>query len=295
MTQKKPINVEKIKYQPSNHYLLDLEIFTVSSLRRRTGKKRILNTFNYEFYMLILITSGECTQIIDFRSELFGQGDIFLIKPGQTHNFSDPSEWDGWVILFKSSFLLSDRITAQNIEKDESLYLQNIPFKTTLSKDNFQRVNRIIEQMLSDSTFDASIEEIHSLLRYQILIIFQLLSLLKKRQKSNVSVYYSAKFREFQSLVEKKFCFWHRVSLYADALGCTEKTLNRYTLHCLGITPKKIILSRINLQAKRMITTTDLSIANIAEKLGFNETTNFTKFFKKENKCTPTTFRNQNK
>jgi AraC-like DNA-binding protein len=58
-----------------------------------------------------------------------------------------------------------------------------------------------------------------------------------------------------------------------------------------GVNAKSFIASRINLEAKRLLAHTVLPIAVIGEQLGFQEPTNFVKFFKREAGCTPGQFR----
>ena len=58
-----------------------------------------------------------------------------------------------------------------------------------------------------------------------------------------------------------------------------------------GITVKSFITARINLEAKRMLAHMDLPISAMAEKLGFEETTDFTNFFKREIGYTSSEFR----
>ena len=54
---------------------------------------------------------------------------------------------------------------------------------------------------------------------------------------------------------------------------------------------KAFIAARINLEAKRLLVHTDWPVALIAERLGFDEATNFSKFFKRESGATPAQFR----
>ena len=101
----------------------------------------------------------------------------------------------------------------------------------------------------------------------------------------------SQRFERFHQLVDERFAQWHQVADYADQLGYTEKSLARAVTAVRGTTAKAFIDARINLEAKRLLVHTDLSVAGIAEKLGFGEATNFSKFFKREVGCAPAEFR----
>ena len=89
----------------------------------------------------------------------------------------------------------------------------------------------------------------------------------------------------------KRFSQWHQVADYASHLGYTEKSLARAVTASMGITAKTFIAARIVLEAKRLLVHTDLAVSTIGDRLGFDEPTNFSKFFKREEACTPAEFR----
>ena len=99
------------------------------------------------------------------------------------------------------------------------------------------------------------------------------------------------RFKQFRQLVEERLGQWHRVGDYAARMGCTEKSLGRAVAAAAGTTAKAFIAARITLEAKRLLAHTSLSVAAIADKLGFDEPTNFGKFFRREAGCTPVEFR----
>jgi AraC family transcriptional regulator, transcriptional activator of pobA len=67
--------------------------------------------------------------------------------------------------------------------------------------------------------------------------------------------------------------------------------LNQATTKVLGKSPKEIIDNRILLEAKRLLAHTNENVKEIAYTLGFEEPTNFIKYFKKHSTFTPTEFR----
>jgi AraC-like DNA-binding protein len=103
-----------------------------------------------------------------------------------------------------------------------------------------------------------------------------------------------SRFRRFKNLVEEKFCIQHKVADYANQLGCTVKSLSRATQASAAIGAKQYIAARIILEAKRLLTHTQMPISVIADQLGFDEPTNFVKFFKREGSLAPNEFRKQN-
>jgi hypothetical protein len=78
--KKKQAYIEQLNYRASGSYPLDLEIFSVSDLRQRVGEGFLRSTHRYRFHMLVCVTRGECTHMIDFK--------LIACKPGSLSDFS---------------------------------------------------------------------------------------------------------------------------------------------------------------------------------------------------------------
>ena len=85
----------------------------------------------------------------------------------------------------------------------------------------------------------------------------------------------------------------NKVSDYSDELGYSTKTLNKLTKATVHKTAKEF-LDEIHLkQIKRLLINSTASIKEIAYQSGFDEPTNFYKFFKRTTGLTPEQFRTQ--
>lgn len=97
--------------------------------------------------------------------------------------------------------------------------------------------------------------------------------------------------RQFSFLVEEHFQTKKKVSEYAELLFKSPKTIsNVFHIHQQK-SPLQIIHDRIILEAKRHLFYTDKSVKEISIELGFEEATQFNKFFKKNTSFTPLDFR----
>jgi AraC-like DNA-binding protein len=76
-------------------------------------------------------------------------------------------------------------------------------------------------------------------------------------------------------------------------LGCSEKSLMRAVREAAGVSAKRYVSQRVALEAKRLLAHTSLPVATIADRLGFDEPTNFVKFFRREAGAVPGAFRRQ--
>ena len=285
------VDIQHLGYRPRAPYRLDLEIFTMADLRRRGSQEKVRTTHRYEFHTLIFVTQGECTQVVDFRSIACVPGSLLVLRPGQAHNYGRDEDWDGWNVLFRPEFVLPSSTMPRDLKP--AVDLDRLPERIVLSGDEQRTVMESIQQMREDTLINAPIDEVHALVRHQLYALLARLSILQGQRQPREPVIPPAlqRFKRFQELVEERFAQWHQVADYASQLGYTEKSLARAVTTSMGMTAKAFIAARIVLEAKRLLVHTDLPVTTIAEKLGFGEPTNFSKFFRREVDCTPAEFR----
>lgn len=290
--------VERLTYSPARPYPYDLEVFRLSDLKRRSTVQAMRRTYCYEFYMLICVTEGQCTHFVDFEPVECSAGTLLTLRPGQAHNFGYEEGWDGWMVLLRPEFLLSTE--AAPTGEEIAFVLDRLPGYISLAPAELRRATQDI-QCIRD---DASLEflkrpeelpgvEVHALLRYRFYALLSWLAFLHGQRQTTASQQSAMqlRFRQFEKLVDERFSQWSQVGDYASYLGCTEKSLTRATLAVQGITAKAYLSKRIVLEAKRLLTHTDLSIGTLSGRLGFGEVDRFCKFFKRETSFTPKDFR----
>lgn len=284
-------HIQRLGYQPKATYQLDLDVFTMTDLRQRGSKEMVRTTHRYEFHMLVCVTQGDCTQVVDFTPLACAPGSLLVLRPGQAHNFGPDEDWDGWIVLFRSEFVLPVSTPARNVKL--AVDQESLPAHALLGGKELRAVTSAIEQMRDDAQLAAPPADVNALLRHQLHGLLTRLSIFHDQQQVRAPANCAAvqRFKRFRQLVEERFAQWHQVADYASQLGYTEKTLARAVTASMGMTAKAFIAARIVLEAKRLLVHTDLSLARIGDKLGFDEPTNFSKFFKREAACTPIQFR----
>jgi AraC-like DNA-binding protein len=98
-------------------------------------------------------------------------------------------------------------------------------------------------------------------------------------------------FERFHAVVERDFATVRSVSEYANKIGYSEKTVLRATRAAAGMTAKQYIDQRVVLEAKRLLSFGTDTVTQVASKLGFDDSANFTKFFATRVGVSPLTFR----
>lgn len=74
-------------------------------------------------------------------------------------------------------------------------------------------------------------------------------------------------------------------------MGVTYKTLNKLCKQVAHQTPKQLIDAYTILEAKRRLAIQNIQVTQLAYELGFEETTNFIRYFKKHTSMTPHLFK----
>ena len=97
--------------------------------------------------------------------------------------------------------------------------------------------------------------------------------------------------RQFNVLVDLNFKTKRTVRDYAELLNRSPKTLSNLFGKYNQKSPLQIIHERIILEARRLLSYTDLSSKEIAYELGFEEVTPFNKMFKKITDSSPSEFK----
>jgi AraC-like DNA-binding protein len=107
-------------------------------------------------------------------------------------------------------------------------------------------------------------------------------------KSTNVKV---EKIHVFEELIEQHFQTKKFPSDYAEMMNITSNYLNKICKEETGQTSGDLIRKRIMVEAKRLLHYTNDAINEIADKLGFENTSYFITFFKKEAEFTPEYFR----
>ncbi|NNF01501.1 MAG: helix-turn-helix transcriptional regulator [Bacteroidia bacterium] len=243
------------------------------------------------FYHLIWFKKGKPDHQVDFTSVQLKSNSLLFVNKDCVHRFDDSNIFDGKVILFTEEFFCktkSDRnYLRSSILFNDLLSISSIHIPTA----NHLIVNIILEmeaeQQMSKDPFQSDIllNNLRNLL---------LLSERERRKqdftelKKDANLEYVIKFRD---LLEAQFVTTKRVGQFAALINITEKRLNQATKAVLGKTPKRLIDDRLMLESKRLLAHSAGSIKEIGFQLGFEEPTNFIKYFRNHQGSTPLEFR----
>lgn len=291
---KSPAAIARIGFNPSADYAYGVEIFKASEWLQRVPQEHFNYPSRLDFYQLILVTQGRFRHTVDFQLEPTPRGSLLAMRPGQVQNFETSKKWDGWIVIFRpESFQSTSAMGSQTLQ----LSVDDIPVQLPLNRASFDAVEAALAQMHLDASLAGQMHLVGALVRTQLQAILIRLLLASEQQQAApiLDSLHARHFKKYRDAAEQRHHEWHRVADYANALGISEKTLGRATLAVTGQSAKTYLSQRIALEAKRLLAHTNWPIANVADKLGFDEATNFVKFFRREAHCAPSEFRKKHR
>ncbi len=95
----------------------------------------------------------------------------------------------------------------------------------------------------------------------------------------------------FLGLVELHLQNHWTIAEYARRIGVSRDRLNAAVRRAIGIPPHAHIQRRLMEEAKALLVTTNLNVAEVCYRLGFSDAAYFTRFFRRHEKLTPALFR----
>lgn len=296
MARPVPANpIRPVGYRPRRDYGLDLEILTVSDLRRKMPPDVLKTPERIDFHMFIHVTAGHPTHLIDSEAFACEPGSFLTLRPGQVHRYDTDKDWNGWLVMFRPRFLLPDEALTPRNEREVFFQLDALPSRMQLSPTQREAVHETLSRMSEDGVMPALRADMHALLRVQLQSLLMRLYVLQ-RQSQLIGGSVSGpvrRFLDFREAVEKHHREFHGIQAYAEILGCSEKSLSRATQQMVGVSAKTYLMQHITLEAKRLLAHTGLQVSQISDRLGFDEPTNFSKFFKNFVGQTPKAFRDE--
>ena len=250
------------------------------------GRNEFEQPHKHDFYMVFFVEKGSGVHNVDFTQYKVNDYQVYFIRAGQVHNWSLDVDTTGFQLM-----LSADVITIFSNFSPFPFFEQSVPSCLSLDKQKFEEFkNHLheIELVLSDN--DVLTKEI-LLLRLHLMLKLLQKEYLNQFPEHDSSTKPEKIIKGFNTLIDDHFNEESSVNFYADKLNITANYLNILSQKYLKMPASDVIKQRTILEAKRLLTSTDLSIKEIGYQLGFNDNTYFSKVFKKYTGKTPGDFK----
>lgn len=242
----------------------------------------------HDSYLMVFFTNGSGIHEIDFDRFEIKKGSLFVLQPGQMHHWSLSEDIEGFVIIFSQE--LYNLYFGQKNINDYNFYhsIHNRPemlFETAEIPKILPYFNLLIEENSGQNNL--KLDKMLNLLDCIHIEISRKYS----ETYSHKTHSYNIKISAFEKLLEEHFKKEKLPSFYAYKLNITLKHLNRICNEILQKTATEVIMDRVVLEIKRMLTDKQLAVNEVATAIGYDDYSYFSRVFKKQTGVSPTAFR----
>jgi AraC-like DNA-binding protein len=225
----------------------------------------------------------------------FGEGGMVFTAPGQLFEKPKSNKAKGCMLLIHPDFFLSYAL-AKKIKQygffsyatDEALHLSEKEKETIFSV--FKIIDEELNSRVDDFSQDVIISQIELLLNYSSrfykrqFITFKVVNTDLIQQFETVMDFYFNSDDELQNGMPTVQCVAEQLNVSANYLSDLLRSLT-------GLNTQQHIHNRLIETAKQILSTTNLSVSEIAYHLGFDYPQSFTRLFKTKTNLTPLEFR----
>ncbi|MEP2935765.1 MAG: helix-turn-helix domain-containing protein [Gilvibacter sp.] len=282
--------IPNINFKPANDENFGFEIVPIEKIanRKQTKDHNSQKPHQLKFYNLLFFTKGEGRHFIDFKWYSVKENTLVYLSKEQINAFDFSTNLQGYCMVFTEAFFVSCF----------SNFTDNFVFRL-FNPELFSPILQIPKESDFVHYFNLLQIEFNKKQAFnQKDIIKALLTILISKaenikQNQNKIHFDSSKlnlFQNFNSLIENHYTKSRNASFYANKLAITYKHLNTTCKELMNKTAKNVIDDFIVLQAKRKLINSSIKSTELAYDLGFEDPTNFTKYFKNQTGLTPKSF-----
>lgn len=285
----RPSEIRKVDYAPPPGHSAGVEVADLATLLRRAGPEEFQSPQRLGFELILQIRSGQTVHEVDFTGYTLCPGDVFWVHAGQIQRWGDIAAIDGPVLMLPPDRY--DEPTAHLFRRLGTSHLNHWPgaaLPGSLLDESFRATAESALRLRDSVALDPEARD--QALAHAVLTTLLVLAGSSPAGSSPMQPRNEV-FSWFEEEIERSFHQERSVAGYARRLGYSERTLNRLARTHAGTTAKELIDRRVILEAKRLLIHETVPIAEISDRLGFDDAANFSKFFSHRTGTTPGTFR----
>ena len=273
---------------PFQHELPSAEQFKIRRVEDIMGKNDLVHDLHrHDFFFILALKKGAGKHEIDFTGYKVHDNTIFFLRPGQVHQLILKAGCTGFLVEFNTEFYHpKDKLSNQRLRKASS---KNF---CALEISRFNKLQAILSSMFQE--FTAREEGYKDIIKSSLDIFF--IEFIRQSPNPNAGAsvtnpYSQERFEEFMELLDRHIATHKQVAQYTDLMNLSPYQLNEITKLSVGKTASELINEHIILEAKRYLLATPNQVKEIADQLGYEDTSYFIRFFKKHTGHSPEAFR----
>ena len=243
-------------------------------------------------YSFTLITQGGMTLMNGDSKLSFSKNDIYTYYPGSLIHIIDVSDDFKSICLFVDEQMTHSAQAFRNLLKASMIPLSQFgKSKLSLTRDDASRVHSVM--MLISEYISQTLSLKNEILEMLYSVFIDDLISIQAFEKTRFSISKQSEeiFISFYALLQKNYIEQHNIGFYADSLNITTTYLSRIVKTISGRTVMEYINEMLAIEATWLIKSTNLTVAQMADRLNFSTSAAFDKFYKRMRGCAPLSIR----
>jgi AraC family transcriptional regulator, transcriptional activator of pobA len=240
------------------------------------------------FIVLVLDGTGEKT--IGHFTFPIHKNLLFIVPERVVHSSQywcpDPR---GYFLSFNIEFFLQNAFPKHHIA-DKKIFRRSIRPWLNLAPDQTSKLQTIFEYLMEEYNGEKSRKNEMIAIKVLELIVLCDRFFTDAETLHHESIYNNV-VEKFNDLIRKHYSKERSVSFYAKTLNIHPNHLNALVKKYTGLTAKETIDDYIVMEAKVLLHSSSLTIKEIGYELGFNSPDQFSSFFKKRLKLSPSHYK----
>jgi len=283
-----------IQFKSRDTKIEGIEIITIEDIisRKDNLSHSPEKAHQIKFYKIVFYTNGVTEHLVDFIWHKVQKNTLIYLSKGQINAFKFTDDVKGYVILFTEEYF---RKRLSYIPNDTVIRLfTSHLFSPKIQVPEASNVISYIILLFNEFYALNGYYNKENIISSLYTIIFSKIEELKKSQTHYLKESDKLiQFLDFQKFLKEDYRISRNADYYAGKMNITYKHLNIVCKEVINTTAKQFIDEFVILEAKRNLINSNIKSTELAYLLGFEESTNFTKYFKKHTGLTPNRFKKE--
>jgi len=283
-----------IQFKSRDTKIEGIEIITIEDIisRKDNLSHSPEKAHQIKFYKIVFYTNGVTEHLVDFIWHKVQKNTLIYLSKGQINAFKFTDDVKGYVILFTEEYF---RKHLSYIPNDTVIRLfTSHLFSPKIQVPEASNVISYIILLFNEFYALNGYYNKENIISSLYTIIFSKIEELKKSQTHYLKESDKLiQFLDFQKNLKEDYRISRNADYYAGKMNITYKHLNIVCKEVINTTAKQFIDEFVILEAKRNLINSNIKSTELAYLLGFEESTNFTKYFKKHTGLTPNSFKKE--
>ncbi|HVI44384.1 MAG TPA: AraC family transcriptional regulator [Chitinophaga sp.] len=236
-----------------------------------------------DHYQFVIQEKGSCVMDVDFNTVPLKAGQVLCILPGQVHRAVSARQCHAWVLSVKREWVHENYLFA---------FTTFLPFAgaATLSKEKATALAHSISLLHELHTARKHFHFSPQLLRSATDLCTGICANAYHEHEPVQQLLTSRPVQilhQFRQLLSRHFLTMKSPAGYAAHLNISLSYLNEVVKQQTGLPVSRHILNHVITESRRILYYTDISIKELADKLGYDDYSYFCRIFKQSTGMTP--------